>query len=266
MKKECGILLSVIKMKKKILLSIVCILLVGILIIIISAANYQKELNKLKNEPLNLPENFTYTAHTGCVNTEDNSLEAIEIGAKYGAQIVEFDLNFLKDGTPILAHDEPKGDEITLDMAFKKVSEYENLKINVDVKSVQNLKAVVDLAQKHGILNRIFYTGIELKDVETVKKDSPEVPYYLNFNVDKPQNQTPEYLQSLVEGVKGCGAIGINFNKDNATKELVDTFHENGLLVSIWTVNNEKEMYEILHLSPDNITTRQPDKIKEILN
>ncbi len=253
-------------MKKKVLLSILCILLIGILVPIIFLINYHKELTNLKNEPLDLPESFTYTAHTGCVDTKDNSLEAIETGAKYGADIVEFDLNFLPDGTPVLAHDEPKGNEVTLDEAFKKVSEYKNIKVNVDAKSVRNLKAVVDLAEKYGILNRIFYTGIELSDVETVKKDSPEVPYYLNFNVESPKNQTPEYLKSLVEGVKGCGAIGINFNKDNATKELVDTFHENGLLVSIWTVNNEKEMYEILNLAPDNITTRNPDKMKEILN
>ncbi len=253
-------------MKKKILLSSFSILFVGILIFIIILVSNQMELKKLKAKPINLPKNFTYTAHTGCVDTKDNSLEAIEIGAKFGADIVEFDLNFLSDGTPVLAHDKPKGNEITLDEAFKKVSEYENLKVNVDAKSVANLKAVYPLAQKYGIESRIFYTGIELKDVEAVKKDSPEVPYYLNFNVEKPKKQTPEYLQSLVEAVKGCGAIGINFNKDNATKELVDIFHENDLLVSIWTVNEEKKMYEILHLAPDNITTRRPDKLKEILN
>lgn len=252
-------------MKKKILLSSFSILFVGILIFIIILVSNQKEFKELKEKPFNLPENFTYTAHTGCVGTEDNSLEAIEIGAKHGAQIVEFDLNFLPDGTPVLAHDKPKGNELTLDEAFKKVSEFENLKVNVDAKSVANLKSVVLLAEKHGISDRIFYTGIELKDVETVKKDSPQVSYYLNVDVEKPKKQTPEYLQSLVDEVKGCGAIGINFNKDNATKELVDIFHENNLLVSIWTVNKEKEMYEILHLAPDNITTRNPDKMEEIL-
>jgi len=253
-------------MKKKILLSIICILFVAILILIALALINQKELTELKNKPFNLPKNFTYTAHTGCVDTEDNSLESIEIGAKYGAHIVEFDLNFLKDGTAVLAHDEPKGNEITLDLAFKKVSEYENLKVNVDAKSVANLKEVVNLAEKHGISDRIFYTGISKEDVETVKKYSPEVPYYLNVDVENSKKQTPEYLQSLVDEVKGCGAIGINFNKDNATKELVDIFHENDLLVSIWTVNEEKKMYEILHLAPDNITTRNPDKMNMIFN
>ena len=101
--------------------------------------------------------------------------------------------------------------------------------------------------------------------VEAVKEYSPQVPYYLNCDVEKPKKQTPEYLEELVKTVKDSGAVGINFNKDNATKELVDIFHENGLLVSIWTVNKEKDIYKILHLSPDNITTRSPDKLEEIL-
>ena len=252
-------------MKKKILLISFSTLLTAILILVIFLISDKKEMESLRSKPIRLPADFTYTAHTGCIDTKDNSLEAIEAGTKSGADIVELDLNFLPDGTAVLAHDEPKGNETTLDEAFRKVSEYENLKVNVDAKSVANLKVVYPLAKKHGIEKRIFYTGIELKDVEAVKKDSPEVPYYLNCNVKKPKKQTPEYLQELVEEVKGCGAVGINFNKDSATKELVDVFHENGLLVSIWTVNEEKDMYKILQLSPDNITTRRPDKMQEIL-
>ena len=247
------------KMKKKLLLSIFSVLLISILILTV----FFMELKKMKT---NLPENFTYTAHTGCVKTPDNSLASIEEGVKHGAKIIEFDLNFLPDGTPVLSHDKPKGNEVTLDEAFKKISEYENIKVNVDVKTTKNLKAVYPLAQKHGLEDRIFYTGINIDFVEAVKKDSPEVPYYLNVNVEKPRKQTPEYLQSLVKTVKDSGAIGINFNKDHATKKLVETFQENDLEVSIWTVNKKRKMYKILALAPDNITTRRPDKLNEILD
>lgn len=249
----------------KIITAVIAVVLVAALCVGTVVFINQKELEELKSLPVALPKDFTYTAHTGCVGTEDNSLESIDIGVKYGADIVEFDLSFTENGEPVLAHDEPEGGEITLDEAFKKISEFENLKVNIDLKSCDNLEAIIPLAEKHGVKKCIFFTGVNLEDVEAVKKACPDIDYYLNFNVDKPKNQTDEYLESLVEGVKGCGAIGINFNKDSATKELVDKFHENGLLVSIWTVNSEKEMYEILHLAPDNITTRNPDKLKEIL-
>ena len=58
----------------------------------------------------------------------------------------------------------------------------------------------------------------------------------------------------------------INFNYKNASKELVDIFHENDLLVSIWTVDSEYNMYKILSFGPDNITTRHPDKLSAIVS
>lgn len=234
-------------------------------VIIFIKKKKSENLQKMKDLPITLPKDFTYTAHTGCVGTKDNSLEAIEAGAQYGADIVEFDLNFTKGGEPVLSHDKPKGGEFTLDDAFKKVSEFEKLKVNIDIKSCADLRVILPLAEKHGIKDRIFFTGVTLSDVEAVKKACPDIDYYLNYSVTKPQKQTDEYLQSIADKVKGCGAVGINFNKDNATKKLVDKFHENGLLVSIWTVNTEKEMYRILHLSPDNITTRKPDIMSSIL-
>ena len=218
-----------------------------------------------KNSKTPLPAGFTYTAHTGCMDTDDNSLESIEKGAEYGADIVEFDLNFTADNTPVLCHDEPKGGEVTLEEAFKKLAEYGTLRANVDVKNTANLSAVQELSEKYGLSDRIFYTGIELEDVETVKKDSPKIRYFLNVSVDKSQNTNVDYIASLVKTVSECGAVGINFNKDNATKEIVNAFHRANLLVSVWTADSEYDIYRFLSLAPDNITTRQPDKTEEIL-
>ena len=217
-----------------------------------------------KNMPLKIKSDFTYTAHTGCVGTPDNSLEAIEVGVANGAGIVEFDVQYYK-GMPVLAHDEPKGDEVTLEEAFMKIKEYDGLRVNVDIKSVEHLYTVGEVAEKTGVKDRIFFTGINEEDVQKVKEDCPDIDYYLNVDVLSERKQTDEYLQSLVEKVKSCGAVGINFNKDNATQKLVDVFHENGLLVSIWTVNDYGNIYEILSYGPDNITTRRPDRMKEAL-
>lgn len=216
-----------------------------------------------KKSGFKLPDGFTVTAHTGCCETPDNSFEAIETAVKYGADTVEFDLQFTADGEPVLSHDAPKGNNVTLDEAFKKISTYKDITVNVDVKTTAHLEKVKPLADKYGITDRIFYTGIFEEYVSAVKKDSPEIPYFLNLKIKKSKDR--EYLLSLVKKVKDCGAVGINFNKKSATKELVEVFRENGLLVSIWTAQNKRDIYRILALSPDNITTRRPDLAKEIL-
>ena len=223
-------------------------------------------MNEYKNTDIKLPDGFTITAHTGCMDTEENTLESIKIGAENGASIVEFDLYFTKDDEPVLAHDEPVGGEITLDEAFEYISKIPNIKVNVDVKTCDALGKVYPLAEKYGIEDRIFYTGINEEDVETVKKDSPQVEYYLNVDVKASKTDDEEYIMSLVEKVKNAGAVGINFNYKSATKELVDIFRENGLLVSIWTVNDEYNMYKILSFAPDNITTRHPDELSRIVS
>ncbi len=242
-----------------------CLCLV-VAVIISALVIYQKLKTQMsKKMDSKITESFTYTAHTGCLNTKDNSLDAIDVGVKNGADIIEFDLNFNKQNQPVLSHDEPKGGEFTLDEAFERVSRYDGLCVNVDVKKIGDLSRVEELAKKHGILDRIFFTGVTKKDAAAVKKACPDVDYYLNVNVVKPIRQSDEYLKKLVEEVKASGAVGINFNKDNATEKLVETFHENGLLVSIWTVNKEKDIYRILSYGPDNITTRRPDLLKLVL-
>lgn len=249
---------------KKIMIPIIIIIILAIIVTIIFFGARVIKMNGYKNN-INIPENFTITAHTGCMNTEENSLESIKMGVENGANIIEFDLYANENGELVLSHDEPKGGEISLSEAFAYLATFENVRANVDIKMVDSLEKVYLLAKEYNVEDRIFYTGVKDEFVESVRKNGPKIKYYLNVDVDKSQNTDAEYLQALVEKVKNAGAIGINFNYKSASKELADVFHENGLLVSIWTVNNEYNMYKILSFGPDNITTRHPDKLSEII-
>lgn len=248
---------------------LLCILCIAVLIIAaaiflivhqsrLSDKEFKKQLSELSAE-------FTCTAHTGCMDTEENSIEAIEAGIKNGAQIVEFDLNFNQSNEPVLSHDSPIGGEVTLDEAFKKVSEYDNIKVNVDLKSCASLDKIKMIAQKYGILDRIFFTGVNDEFLESVQKADLGIPYYLNVNVNSRKKNNSEYITSLVQKVKNSGAVGINLNKDNVSAMLVETFHDNGLLVSVWTVDKKREMQKVVNYLPDNITTRNPKLLNEII-
>lgn len=253
-------------MKRKIKKMVIILLTVVIAITVSIVGARMVKLEHYKMEGVKVSDYFTITAHTGCMDTKENSLESIKCGVENGARIVEFDLYFNENGEPVLSHDAPKGGEVTLDEAFKYVASFSNISVNVDVKVCTALEKVYPIAQKYGIENRIFYTGINEDFVDTVKKNSSQVPYFLNVDVDKSKSDDRDYILSLVEKVKNAGAIGINFNYKGASKELVDIFHENGLVVSVWTVNSEYDMYRILSYGPDNITTRNPDKLHQIIS
>ena len=223
-------------------------------------------INYVKNKNINLPENFTVTAHTGCEGTADNSLEAISKGYESGADIVEFDVHFNSKGEPVLAHDAAADDSVRLQDAFELVAKCDGLRVNVDCKTVDNLKAIVNIAEITGVKDRIFYTGIEVKDVETVKNDTPEVKYYLNTDIDKTRKNDEHYIRSLVTLTRETGAVGLNIHFREASEKMIKIFHQEGLEVSLWTVNKELDMYKVLALGCDNITTRQPTKLKNIIS
>ncbi len=254
------------KVNKSLVIKIIIILLIIAIVVAGMAFGVnQVKLAYYKMNGVTVSKNFTITSHTGCMGTAENSLESIKMGYDNGASIVEFDLYCNKVGELVLAHDEPTGDEITLDEAFYYVAMFSDISVNVDIKTAVNLNKVYEIAKEYEIADRIFYTGVKQEFVEPVKEQSPEIPYYLNVDVDKHKATDKEYLLSLVKKVQDSGAVGINFNYKNATKELVDVFHENDLLVSIWTVDKELDMYKILNMFPDNITTRNPDKLYEII-
>lgn len=240
---------------------IIIALLTSLVIVALIFSGY----NYLKIKHVVLPDSFTVTAHTGCEETEDNSLDSIRKGYESGADIVEFDLNFTSDGEAVLSHDEPHSGCVTLDEAFALITDLPDLKVNVDCKSVANLKVVTELAQKHGISDRIFYTGIREEDVKAVREQTPDIAYWLNFDVDVEKNTDEEYLISLAKKTREVGAVGINMNYENCSKQLIDVFHREGLLVSIWTVNKKFDMIKTIPFCADNITTRHPSQLVEIV-
>ena len=240
---------------------IIISLLTSVVIVALIFSGY----NYLKIKYAVLPDGFTVTAHTGCEDTEDNSLDSIRKGYESGADIVEFDLNFTSNGEAVLSHDEPQSVCVTLDEAFALIAELPDLKVNVDCKSIANLKVVTELAQKHGINDRIFYTGIREENIKVVREQTPDIAYWLNFDVDVEKNTNEEYLISLAKKTREVGAMGININYGTCSKQLVDVFHREGLQVSIWTVNKKFDMVKTVPFCADNITTRNPSQLVEII-
>ena len=207
---------------------------------------------------------MTITAHTGCEGSKANTVQSMEAGYNAGADIIEFDLNFDGD-KPVLAHTKVKGGETTFEDACKFLAEHPTLKANIDVKKTDNMPAVMALITTYGLNLRVFFTGVKEEFVEAVKTGCPGIAYYYNCypNLLKINNQ--KYLDELVQTVKDKGAIGINMHQLFISKKLVKTFHDNGLLVSIWTINDSYFATRALYYAPDNITTKRPAMLKNMV-
>jgi len=221
----------------------------------------------LKQKPeINLPEGFTITCHTGALYTAANSLKSIETSIDWGAQIVEFDVSFRPDGTPVIIHNsKPNQNQgILFEKALDEVAKSDTCKINLDIKSTANLPAVDELVKAKGLEDRVFYTGVFEDWIKTVKNNS-SIPFFINFNPNKKESNSKEYVDRIIKTAKETGAIGINSNFRGVSKLMVDTLKENGLLVSLWTANKIPDMLEALSFCPDNITTKKPHILKKLI-
>ena len=67
------------------------------------------------------------------------------------------------------------------------------------------------------------------------------------------------------ENVKNAGAVGLNIKYCYASETMIRIFHENDLLVSLWTANTIPQLLRTMSLAPDNITTKRPDLLKGLI-
>ena len=205
---------------------------------------------------------ISVTAHSGCMELADNSLEAMTAGIAAGAEIVEFDLNYTADGTPVLSHDTPKNGAVcvTLAEAFAFLAQQDGVRANVDVKSTEHLEKVPALAAEAGVTEQFFFTGVDDKWVPAVRKKCPGIPYYLNTSVRKSDD-----VKALAKKTAALGAVGLNIHWKDASPQLIAAFHKKGLPVSVWTVNRENDAIKMVRYGVDNITTRRPDLVCRLL-
>ena len=94
--------------------------------------------------------------------------------------------------------------------------------------------------------------------MEAVRTGCPGIAYYLNYKPEFLKVHSQQYINELVNNVNDCSAIGINIRHYYLSGKLVKTFHENNLLVSVWTVNDGYSMQRAIYYGPDNITTKNP--------
>ncbi len=67
--------------------------------------------------------------------------------------------------------------------------------------------------------------------------------------------------------LEDTGAIGINCNYKFAGGQLSNLLHgKKGYKLSVWTVDLQRNAKKMLVIKPDNITTKNPEMIKEVIS
>lgn len=213
-----------------------------------------------------LPDGFTVTAHSGAFDTPDNSLAFVRRAVEGPCDIIEMDVTFRPSGAPVIIHaDAPTETEgVPLEEALRLIAAHPTLKMNLDLKSTENLPAVDALLAEYGLAGRAFYTGVGEDWADTVRKNSA-VPYYVNTDFSYALKRSSRGADEAAKKLRALGALGLNAHYNDVSPTVIRAMRENGLLTSLWTANTPRAMRRCLILCPDNVTTRHPDRLYQMM-
>lgn len=236
---------------------------------------------------------YQIIAHRGAsFKAPENTIAAVELAWKLGADAVEVDIHLSKDGFIMVNHDkdtqrtagEPwiiKDTEANklrkLDVGSFKDPQYkgekmpfleeviatvpEGKKLFIEVKSgVEVLPVLKDIIRKGGKENQMVIISFDKDVMIEGKKLMPETPFYWLLG------SFEEY--SLVEALniaKENKLDGLDVNYKLVTSAFMQQMEKEGLAVYTYTVNDASLAEELVNLQVDGITTDRPGWLKEQL-
>ena len=238
--------------------------------------------------PHNLPK---ITAHRGASgNAPENTLAAIRLAAGEDAQWIEIDVNISRDGVPVLHHDDGlercsngqglviehpldylrsldsgswfaekfKGEKIaTLDECLDLAIEL-NLGINLEIKpssgwELPTTEHIAKLLTARQTLPGIVISSFSHIALQRAHQLIAEIPRASLFLVPPPD------WQQLTREIE---ATNIHLHSNSLlTRTVVQDFHEQGLGVFCYTVDQAQEATSLLEIGVDGVFTNHPGQM-----
>lgn len=190
------------------------------------------------------------TAHTGAENTQENTLSGLQQLLDFGMEAVEVDVHLL-NGTPVLSHDAPTPgrDYPLLADALKILQNTPHALMNLDLKLTGLVDTACQLASQAGCFDRILFTGsLDEQDQFYAKQAGALIWYNQGLFSDIEQADLPQLLGNHPELV-------INLHHLAVEQGLLDSYASQ---LSLWTVNDKRDLQRYLQAGVRGITTRQP--------
>lgn len=236
---------------------------------------------------------------------KENTLKAFLLAQKMGADRIEMDVWATLDKFFIVQHSRRIGkgrgrkwvDKLTLAQVRQIDGEYLTLEkvlerfaqsklgLEIDLKNTRGEKELIDLIKKKKIKKITFKSnnGWQLAKLKSLLPFCKTILYYepsdkrdvasrrwgrfilfgIGFILSLP---IKKFLPKFFLGkVLTFGADGVSFFRRFVSEKMVDDFHEQGIKVYVWGVEEEKHFKKILNLNVDGVITGRPDLARKML-
>ncbi|MEC7173697.1 MAG: glycerophosphodiester phosphodiesterase family protein [Bacteroidota bacterium] len=216
----------------------------------------------------------------------ENTLPSIEKALELGVDGIEIDVFLCKSGELIVFHDK-KLDRLTNTQGYIENLDYDSIKkIRVKGKyKIPTLNQVIELIEGNAFLNielkgsgtagpthKLLTSFIEQKKwmanqfiISSFNWEELEIFYKLNQKIPI-AILTGSYPLDAINIAKRLKALAINPNFKTLNLKNVKKIQKEGFKVFPYTINNMKDIEEMLNLEVDGIITDFPERVKKVLS
>ncbi len=239
-----------------------------------------------------------YVAHRGAsYAAPENTLAAVELAWKVGADAVEVDVYLSADGRVMVIHDATTRRTTGVDMKVEatdsavlrsldagkfKGAEFagqkipfleeviatvpEGRRLYVELKSDKRLVPVLEkMLDGNARRRQIVFISFNLEAISACKERMADIPAYWLAGGEK-DKITQAYIPidpAMIQTAKEKKLDGLDLHFAVVTAELAEAIRSAGLELAAWTVNKPAEAKRLIELGAVSITTDRPDWVKQ---
>ena len=224
----------------------------------------------------------------------ENTMLAFRKAIECGADGIELDVHFSKDGELVVIHDERidrtcDGEGFVCDYTYRELLQFDasaGFRGMYGVNRIPTLREVFELIKPvDGFICNIelktgynVYPGIEKAVYELIKEFALEdriiISSFNHFSVARFKSLAPEIKCGFLEGdwilnfgwytrEHGVECVHPRFN--TVTEETAEEIKENGIKINTWTVNEPDEIKRLYKLGVDAVIGNFPDMTKRVI-
>ncbi|MFF5618611.1 glycerophosphodiester phosphodiesterase [[Kitasatospora] papulosa] len=217
----------------------------------------------------------TAVAHRGDpYRARENTLPSIRSAVDRGADAVEIDVRVTRDKVPVLLHDSTLqrlwGHDVRLDRLdhrelaertgggvptlHQALSAAGDRRVMLDLPGATDtsVRETVGVVRECGAQDRVYYCA-DTHAMLKVRAADPSAEIALTWTTLAPPRAV------LLDAVR---PRWLNYRFGLLSRELADSVHADGLLVSAWTVDTRRTMRRLLACGVDSITSNRIDALR----
>jgi glycerophosphoryl diester phosphodiesterase len=222
--------------------------------------------------------------HRGAAgHAPENTLRGFQRAVELGADIVEFDVRESADDELVVIHDETvedttdgqgRVDELTVSElqtldagegatipTFEETLEFFT-DVDVDLRIEQKVpglgERILAGVEEHGFEDRTSVVSFDPEAIREIIEAGAGPKITRSLTTGDPDETLFENAEKL-----GCSWVSMSYSA--VTAELVETAHDRGLEVGMFTLNEPSDIDDALTLDPDYLCSNYPDRVRDRL-